>query len=75
MKKFNGYIYIDDEIEVGDKVMLDIGHVTCSEVIVTAMGKIFATVRAGDMTWNVMRGRLTAIPKKVANFSGKKVGL
>jgi hypothetical protein len=52
--KFNGYIYVDPDLEVGDRAILD-GE---DEVIVVQMGKIFAEVRKDDMKWRVMLNRL-----------------
>lgn len=68
--EFNGYIFIDPRIEVGDKVLLDKEYVHGKqEVIVVGMGKLFATIRHNDMQWCVMLNRLTAMNDWEEDFS------
>jgi hypothetical protein len=58
---FNGYIYVDPKVEVGDKVILDEDFANANYVVVMQLGNIFARVRSGDMEWSTMRNRLTHI--------------
>lgn len=58
---FNGYIFVDPRVEVGDKVILDENYANRGYVVVMQLGDIFARVRSGDMEWSTMRNRLTAV--------------
>lgn len=56
----NGYIFVDPNVEVGSKAVVDEEYSNRGYVIVKSLGAIFAMVTGGTTEWSIMRDRLTS---------------